>query len=67
MACFLHHNGKPFEHLFHFHDGKTTGMKSYEGPIGKATKGDNLHKEKVAKFKPVPPVSKRQYFRGRCC
>ena len=33
--CMAHAVEKPYEHLFHYYDGKTTGPESWSGDIGK--------------------------------
>ena len=51
--CFLHHLEKPFEHLFEFYDGKTTGPNTYSGPIVKLIEGDNVHDRAVVEFEKI--------------
>ena len=49
-VCMMHHLEKPFEHLFAFHDGKSTGPSSYEGEIGKSIEKDDLHELPISNF-----------------
>ena len=53
-VCFLHHLEKPFEYLFAFHDGKTSGPRTFDGPIGKAIEQSDLHELEVSEFESVP-------------
>ena len=52
-VCLNHHLEKPFEHLFEYYDGKSSGPKTYVGPIGKEIEGDDLHKRDIVNFEVI--------------
>lgn len=52
-VCQLHANELNLRELFQHFDGKTTGPRSFSGPLGKAA-GGAVHRQPVVQFHPVP-------------
>ena len=48
MICQIHANELTICHLFEYYDGKTTGPRSYSGPLNKALIGGE--KMRIVKF-----------------
>ena len=52
MICLLHFNELPFQHLFEFYFGKTTGPRTFGGEFGKKITKD-LMKLKIVDYSPI--------------
>ena len=52
VFCITHHAEKPFEHLFHQYDGKTTGPDTWSGPLGQELKLDIWERD-IVEFEPM--------------